>query len=105
MIYCHGKMKLTPLQISTALLALSCFVLLGVGCDSAKSENEKLKEEITDVNSENEKLRRELETLKGENSKMHMRVAQLHLEIASLHNEIQAMQKDLNRLKEGEKKR
>ncbi len=98
-------MKFHPFQISAVLLALSSFVFLGVGCDNLKSENEKLKDEITDVNSENEKLRRELETLKGENSKMHMRVAQLHLEIASLHNEIQTMQKDLNRLKEGEKKR
>ena len=69
------------------------------GCNNLKSENEKLKEEITDVNTENEKLRKDLNSLKSENSKMHMRVAQLHLEIAALHQEIQNRQKDLDTFK------
>ena len=100
-------MKLNRFQGSSAFWACFFILLLTAGC-SLKSENEKLKEEITDINAENEKLRRELNTLKTENSKMHVRVAQLHLEIAALHNEIQNMQKDLElfkiQLKEGDKK-
>ena len=101
-------MKLNRFQFSSGFWACFFILLLIAGCSSLKSENEKLKEEITDINAENEKLRRELNTLKTENSKMHVRVAQLHLEIAALHNEIQNMQKDLDlfkaQLKEGDKK-
>ncbi len=101
-------MKLNRFQFSSGFWACFFILLLTAGCSSLRSENEKLKEEITDINAENEKLRRELNTLKTENSKMHVRVAQLHLEIAALHNEIQNMQKDLElfkiQLKEGEKK-
>ncbi len=87
-----------------------CIFLLALpACSSLKWENEKLKEEIVDINAENEKLRKELNTLKTENSKMHLRVAQLHLEIAALHNEIQNLQKDLDlfkiQLREGDKKK
>ncbi len=100
---CHGKMK--RIRTSSVLLGILFVFLLSLGgCGSLKSENEKLKEEITDVNAENEKLRKELITLKAENSKMHVRVAQLHLEIAALHNEIQMIQRDLDRIKEADKK-
>jgi len=101
-------MKLNRFQFSSAFWACFFILLLTAGCSSLKSENDKLKEEITDVNAENEKLRSELNTLKTENSKMHVRVAQLHLEIATLYNEIQNMQKDMElfkaQLKEGDKK-
>ena len=101
-------MKLNRFQFSSAFWACFFILLLTVGCSSLRSENDKLKEEITDVNAENEKLRSELNTLKTENSKMHVRVAQLHLEIATLYNEIQNMQKDMElfkaQLKEGDKK-
>ena len=101
-------MKLNRFQFSSALWACFFLLLLTAGCNSLKSENEKLKEEITNTNAENEKLRSELNALKTDNSKMHVRVAQLHLEIAALHNEIQNMQKDLElfkiQLKEGDKK-
>ena len=105
-----SEMKPRNPQISSAVLGYFCILLLAVaGCSSLKSENEKLKEEIVDINAENEKLRKELNNLKTENSKMHLRVAQLHLEIAALHNEIQNMQKDLDtfkiQLREGEKKK
>ncbi len=102
-------MKLNRYQFPPVFLTLFLILLLtSTGCSNLESENDKLKEEITDINAENEKLRKELNTLKTENSKMHVRVAQLHLEIAALHNEIQNMQKDLDlfktQLKEGEKK-
>lgn len=93
-------MKSKNLQISSAFWG--CFyiiLLLAVGCSGLKSENERLKGEIVDINAENEKLKKELMTIKTENSKMHVRVAQLHLEIAALHNEIQNMQKDLDLFK------
>ncbi|MGA2956461.1 MAG: hypothetical protein ABSF48_12170, partial [Thermodesulfobacteriota bacterium] len=85
-------MKLNRFQVSSAFWACFIIFLLTAGCSSLKSENEQLKEEITDINAENGKLRRELNTLKTENSKMHVRMAQLHLEISALHNEIQNMQ-------------
>ena len=104
----RSKMKLNRFQFSSAFWACILILLLTAGCSSLKSENEKLKGEITDINAENEKLRSELNILKTENSKMHVTVAQLHLEIASLYNEIQSMQKDLEsfktQLKEGDKK-
>jgi archaellum component FlaC len=93
-------MKYNPHQIRLAYWPLAVIILLVfAGCSSLKSENEKLKEEIVDVNAENEKLRKELNILKSENSKMHMRVAQLHMEIAALYQEIQNMQKDLDAFK------
>jgi septal ring factor EnvC (AmiA/AmiB activator) len=104
------EMKYRNPQYSLVILGYFCIFLLALtGCSSLKSENEKLKEEIVDINAENEKLRKELNTLKTENSKMHLRVAQLHLEIAALHNEIQNMQKDIDlfkiQLREGDKKK
>src|SRR3990170_3337955 len=66
------------------------------GCGGFRSENERLKEEITDISTENDKLKKELNTLKNENSKMHIRLAQLNLQIVSLQNEIQNLQKDLD---------
>ena len=93
-------MKFSPYQIRSPYWPFKVVILLFLGgCNNLKSENEKLKEEITDVNTENEKLRKDLNSLKSENSKMHMRVAQLHLEIAALHQEIQNMQKDLDTFK------
>jgi cell division protein FtsB len=78
------------------------------GCSGFKSENEILKEEITDISTENDKLKKELNTLRNENSKMHIRLAQLNLQIASLQNEIQNLQKDIDtfksQLKGGRKK-
>ena len=102
-------MKLHNFQISSAFLAFFYVLLISAaGCSSIKSENEKLKEEIIDVNAENEKLRTELNALKTENSNMHFRVAQLHLEIAALHSEIRNIQRDLEMFKaqkrDGEKK-
>ena len=101
-------MKLNRFQVSSAFWACFIIFLLTAGCSSLKSENEQLKEEITDINAENGKLRRELNTLKTENSKMHVQVAQLHLEVSALYIEIQNMQKDLElfktQLKEGDKK-
>lgn len=79
------------------------------GCSGSKSENEMLKEEITDISTENDKLKKELNTLRSENSKMHIRLAQLNLQIASLQNEIQNLQKDMDtfksQLKDGGKKK
>jgi peptidoglycan hydrolase CwlO-like protein len=68
----------------------------GPGC---KSESERLKEEIVDVNQENDRLKKELNALKSENANMHMRLAQLNLQISALHNEIQNLQKDMDSLK------
>lgn len=97
-------------QMRSAYWPLWAVILLILaGCGSLKSENEKLKEEIVDINAENEKLRKELMALKTDNSKMHMRVAQLHLEIAALHQEIQTLQKDVEnfraQLKSGDRKK
>jgi uncharacterized coiled-coil DUF342 family protein len=75
------------------------FLVISPGCRGLKSENEKLKEEIIDMNTENDKLRKELNSLKTYNSNMHMRLAQLNLEIASLQNEIQSLQRDLDSYK------
>jgi len=89
--------------------AILIFFLTPSGCSGLKSENERLKEEITDVSSENDKLKQELNTLKSENSKMHLRLAQLNLQIASLQNEIQSLRKDVDtfkaQLKNAEKKK
>ena len=81
------------------LIILLAFVLGQVGCESLKSENERLKGEITDVNSENEKLKNELSALRSENSKMHIHLAELNLQVARLHQEIQSLQKDVDSFK------
>lgn len=90
------------------ILVWLLFSLVSLGCGAFKSENEKLKEEITDISAENEKLKKELNALREENSKMHIHLAQLNLQIASLQNEIQNLQKDIHKfkaqLKEEEKK-
>ena len=105
----QNEMKFSPYQIRSPYRPFMVLLLLLLaGCGGMKSENEKLKEEIVDVNVENEKLRKDLNQLKSENAKMHMKIAQLHLEIAALHQEIQNMQKDLDSFKAqfrgGEKK-
>lgn len=69
------------------------------GCGGFKSENERLKEEITDISAENERLKKELNALRDENSKMHIHLAQLNLQIASLQKEIQNLQKDIDKFK------
>ena len=90
--------KNVPFQPAFVLLLLLILSILG-GCSGFKSESERLKEEIVDVNQENGRLKRELNALKTENANMHMRLAQLNLQISALHNEIQNLQKDLDSLK------
>ncbi len=89
------KSQIHQILIIFVLVALS----IPAGCSGFKSESERLKEEIVDVNQENERLKRELNALKSENANMHMRLAQLNLQISALHNEIQNLQKDLDYLK------
>jgi predicted nuclease with TOPRIM domain len=81
------------------LVFLIICLLAPYSCSSLKSENQKLKEKITDINAENDKLRRELNTLKSENSDMHTRLAQLNQQISALQREIETLQKDLNSIK------
>ena len=81
------------------LLLLLLILSVPGGCSGFKSESERLKEEIVDVNEENNRLKRELNALKTENANMHMRLAQFNLQISALHNEIQNLQKDLDSLK------
>lgn len=69
------------------------------GCSDIKSENERLKKEVANLNVENEKLRQEISTLRDENSKMHIHLAQLNLQVASLQNEIQLLQKDIDKFR------
>jgi peptidoglycan hydrolase CwlO-like protein len=92
------KIKRAQIHITLILLLLSTLPF-STGCSGFKSESEKLKEEIVDVNQENERLRRELNALKSENANMHMRLAHLNLQISALHNEIQNLQKDIDSLK------
>ena len=93
-------MKLKRFQLHIAGMILFLITLpVSTGCSGFKSESERLKEEIVDVNQENERLKRELNALKSENVNMHMRLAQLNLQISALHNEIQNLQKDLDSLK------
>jgi septal ring factor EnvC (AmiA/AmiB activator) len=80
-------------SILTIFLAVCLFA--PSGCRGFKSENKKLKEEVTDISTENKKLKKELDNLKGENSNMHERLAQLNLQISELQNEIQGLKKDL----------
>jgi len=89
------KTRIHPAFILFLLLIISA----PAGCSGYKSESERLKEEIVDVNEENGRLKRELNALKTENANMHMRLAQLNLQISALHNEIQNLQKDLDQLK------
>ena len=81
------------------LITLSLVLSSPSGCSGAKSESERLREEITDVNQDNERLKRELNSLNGENANMHMRLAQFNLELSALYNEILGLQKDLDSLK------
>jgi len=93
-------MKLNHKKIVHNFLILLCLCLFAtLGCGFFKSESEKLREEITDVNKENEKLRKELSALRSENSSMHTRLAELDQQIATLQKEIKNMQKDLNSFK------
>ena len=101
------RLKNKPiLSLFFGLLLIS--LVAPYGCSGFKPENERLKEEITDINNENDKLKKELNTLRSENSRMHIRLAQLNLQIASLQSEIQNLQKDVDtfkaQLKGGEKK-
>ena len=93
-------MRLKNKQIYSLFVGLLLVSLVApYGCSGFKSENERLKEEVTDISTENDKLKKELNTLKSENSKMHIRLAQLNLQIVSLQNEIQNLQKDLDTFK------
>jgi septal ring factor EnvC (AmiA/AmiB activator) len=92
------ELKKVPIHPAFALLLLLILSVPG-GCSGFKSESERLKEEIVDVNQENDRLKRELNALKTENANMHMRLAQLNLQISALHNEIQNLQKDIDSLK------
>ena len=92
------ELKKVPIHPAFALLLLLILSVPG-GCSGFKSESERLKEEIVDVNQENDRLKRELNALKTENANMHMRLAQLNLQMSALHNEIQNLQKDLDSLK------
>jgi predicted nuclease with TOPRIM domain len=92
------KLKKIPIQIAL-ILPLLVTLSISAACSGLKSESERLKEEIVDVNHENDRLKRELNALKSENANMHMRLAHLNLQISALHNEIQNLQKDLDSLK------
>jgi len=87
-------------HIHSPLVGLLLVSLVAIfGCGGFRSENEKLKEEITDISTENDKLKKELNTLRSENSKLHIRLAQLNLQISSLENELQNLQKDIDIVK------
>jgi septal ring factor EnvC (AmiA/AmiB activator) len=92
------KTNFPVIHAAFLLFLLLTFCVSG-GCSGIKTESEKLKDEIVDINEENRKLKRELNALKTENANMHMRLAQLNLQISALHNEIQNLQKDLDALK------
>jgi len=81
------------------LITLALILSSPYGCSRGKSESERLREEITDVNQENEGLKRELNSLKSENANIHMRLAQFNLKLSALYNEILSLQKDLDFLK------
>jgi chromosome segregation ATPase len=81
------------------LIAIALVLSSPPGCSGFKSESERLREEITDVNQENERLKRELNSLKSEKANIHMRLAQLNLQLSALHNEILSLQKGLDSLK------
>ena len=81
------------------LIFLFLCLLAPYSCGGLKSENQKLKEKIFDINAENDKSKRELNTLKSENSDMHARLAQLDQQISVLQKEIETLQKDLDSIK------
>jgi len=81
------------------LTILFLSLLAPYGCSGLKSENQKLKEKIADLNAENEKLKKDLNALKSENSDMHARLTQLNQQISVLQEEIQTLQKDINGIK------
>lgn len=99
-IKANGAMQLgnKPIGFFFLVFILSCS-LATYACSSLKSENQKLKEKITDINAENDKLRKALNGLKNENSDMHARLGQLTQQISVLQQEIQTLQKDLNVIK------
>jgi septal ring factor EnvC (AmiA/AmiB activator) len=99
-IKAYGAMQFGNKHIGFFFLVfiLSC-LLATYGCGSLKSENQKLKEKIVDINTENDKLRKDLNALKSENSDMHARLSQLNQQISVLQQEIQTLQKDLNTIK------
>ena len=99
-IKANGAMQFGNKHIGFFFLVfiLSCS-LATYGCSSLKSENQKLKEKITDINVENDKLRKDLNALKSENSDMHARLTQLNQQISVLQQGIQTLQKDLNTIK------
>jgi septal ring factor EnvC (AmiA/AmiB activator) len=93
-------MKFNKAHIGFLFLVFLLLCLLApYGCSALKSENQKLKEKITEINAENDKLKKELNTLKGENSDMHARLAQLNQQVSELQQDIQTLQKDLNSIK------
>lgn len=99
-IKANGAMQFSKKHISFCFLAFlfSC-MLATYGCSGLKSENQKLKEKITDINAENDKLKKDLNTLKSENSEMHGRLTQLNQQISVLQQEIQTLQEDINVIK------
>ena len=99
LIKANGAMQFGNKYIVFFFLVLLSCSLATYGCSSLKSENQKLKEKITDINAENDKLRKDLNALKSENSDMHGRLSQLNQQISVLQQEIQALQKDLNVIK------
>jgi septal ring factor EnvC (AmiA/AmiB activator) len=99
-IKANRAMKFNKAHIGFLFLVFLFLCLLApYGCSGLKSENQKLKEKITEINAENDRLKKELNTLKGENSDMHARLAQLNQQISALQQEIQTLQKDLNSIK------
>ncbi len=96
----NGAMQIGKKHIGFFILVIlfSCLLAFN-GCSSLKSENQKLKEKITEINTENEKLKKDLSALKGENSEMHGRLSQLTQQISGLQQEIQTLQKDLDVIK------
>lgn len=103
-------MKLKKAIILRLIILIWCILSASIisGCGDLKRENERLKEEVSNLTAENEKLKKELSTLRDENSKMHIHLAQLNLQIASLQNEIQLLQKDIDKFRaqlKGEEKR
>lgn len=106
---CEPKKLESKRNLSIFLVFLFLLPFISGGCSALRSENDKLIEEVTDVNAENEKLKKELNDLRTENSNMYVRLAQLNLEISALQNEIQNLQRNFDtlkaRVKEGERKR
>lgn len=99
-IKANGAMQFSKKHIDFLFLAfLFLCLLVSFGCSGLKSENQKLKEKIADINAENDKLKKDLNTLKSENSEMHGRLTQVNQQISVLQQEIQTLQKDINVIK------